>query len=316
MKNWIRFFITILTSLTFLFITALKTPPSKRAVFKKQKIFISSFMTMHDPFFVSLNEGIRKAVAAHGDSLIFLDGNHDTRKQEEDILAILNQDIAGIFILPATHDGCIDRVLAAAKQRRIPVIIVDTDFNVHDSMIVCKVLSDNTGAGKLSCNELAKVNPDAKVGILSFSLSKGCVERVNGFTEEMAKYPGMKIIGVQDGHANKDGVNGVIKEFLAKTPDMDAIFAINDVSAIAANEGIEKSGRSGKILVLGVAGSREGARAILDGKMLSTCAQRPLVIGNVAVGKAFDYIAGKKVEKIIRVPVTLVTKENAAEYLQ
>jgi ribose transport system substrate-binding protein len=164
---------------------------------------------------------------------------------------------------------------ASAKQKKIPVIIVDTHFNVPDSMIVCKVLSDNTGAGKLSCNELVKVNPDAKVGILSFSLSKGCVERVDGFTDEMRKYPAMKIIGVQDGHASKDGVNGVIKEFLAKTPDMDAIFAINNVSAIAANEGIEKSGRSGKTLVLGVAGSRETARAILEGKMLSTCAQRP-----------------------------------------
>ncbi len=281
-----------------------------------KKIFISSFMTMHDPFFVSLNEGIQKAVVAHGDSLVFLDGNHDTKKQEDDVLAMLNQPISGIFILPATHDGCIDRILAAAKQKKIPVIIVDTDFNVADSMYLCKVMTDNLGAGRISCAELAKVNPKAKVGLLTFSLSKGCVDRVEGFKEEMAKYPGMRIIGAQDGHANKDGVSGVIKEFLAKTPDMDAIFAINDVSAIAANEGIEKAGRSGKITVMGVAGSKEGAQAIKDGKMLSTCAQEPLTMGKVAVDKAYDFIAGKTVEKDVRVPVKLVTKENADEYLK
>ena len=273
-------------------------------------------MTMHDPFFVSLNEGIKKAVVDHGDSLVFLDGNHNTMKQEDDVLAILNQDIAGIFILPATHDGCIDRVLAAAKKKKVPVIIVDTDFNVADSMFVCKVMTDNLEAGKMSCDVLAKVNPKAKIGMLTFSLSKGCVDRVKGFTDEMAKYPGMKIIGSQDGHANKDGVSGVIKEFLDKTPDMDAIFAINDVSAIAANEGIAKAGRSGKILVLGVAGSKEGAQAIKDGKMLSSCAQEPLSMGKAAVEKVYDFIAGKPVEKEVRVPVKLVTKENAEEYLK
>jgi len=289
---------------------------SKEKQTKGKRIFISSFMTMHDPFFVSLNEGIRAAVIAHGDSLVFLDGNHDTKKQEDDILAMLNQDIAGIFILPATHDGCIDRVLAAAKQKKISVLIVDTDFNVADSLIVCKVLTDNIGAGKISCDELAKINPRAKVGFLTFLLSKGCVDRVDGFKKEMAKYPGMTIVGAQDGHANKDGVSGVIKEFLVKTPDMDAIFAINDVSAIAANEGIEKAGRSGKIKVLGVAGSKEGAQAIKDGKMLSTCAQEPLEMGRIAVEKAYDYIAGKSVEKDVRVPVKLVTQENADLYLK
>jgi len=315
MKKMFRIQALALTLLSIILVSC-NSNPSKKVEAPAKKIFISSFMTMHDPFFVSLNEGIKKGIIAHGDSLVFLDGNHDTKKQEDDVLAMLNQKIAGIFILPATHDGCIDRVLAVAKQMKIPVIIVDTDFNVADSMFLCKVMTDNLGAGKMSCDALAKVNSKAKVGMLTFSLSKGCVDRVNGFKEEMSKYPGMTIIGSQDGHANKDGVNGVIKEFLEKTPDMDAIFAINDVSALAANEGIEKAGRSGKIVVMGVAGSKEGAQAIKNGKMLSSCAQEPLTMGNVAVEKAYDFISGKQVEKDVRVPVKLVTKENAEEYLK
>jgi ribose transport system substrate-binding protein len=315
MKKLFRIQILAFSLLVLLFVSC-NSPSTKKDKPADKKIFISSFMTMHDPFFVSLNEGIKQAVVGRGDSLVFLDGNHDTKKQEDDVLAMLNQEIAGIFILPATHDGCIDRVLAAAKLKKIPVIIVDTDFNVADSMYLCKVMTDNLGAGRISCTELAKVNPKAKVGLLTFSLSKGCVDRVEGFKEVMAKYPEMSIIGAQDGHANKDGVSGVIREFLAKTPDMDAIFAINDVSALAAIEGIEKAGRSGKIAVMGVAGSKEGAQAIKDGKMLSSCAQEPLTMGKVAVDKAYDFIAGKPVEKDVRVPVNLVTKENAEEYLK
>ena len=96
---------------------------------------------------------------------------------------------------------------------------------------------------------------------------------------------------------------------------MDAIFAINDVSALAAIAGIESAGRTGKILVQGVAGSHEGAQAILDGKLHSSCAQVPLEIGRVAVESAYAALAGKKVEKNVIVPVKLVTAANAAEFL-
>lgn len=109
---------------------------------------------------------------------------------------------------------------------------------------------------------------------------------------------------------------GVIHDFLAAHPDMDAIFAINDVSALEACSGIEAAGRAGKIRVLGIAGSREGAQAIKDGRMLSSCAQMPGEMGRVAVEKAYDALAGRKVQKDIRVPVKLVTRENADDFLR
>jgi len=279
-----------------------------------QRLFVVSFMTMHDPFFVALRDGIRKAVEAHGDQLLFLDGEHSREKQEKDLLTVLKLKPAAIFLIPATDVGSTDKILAAAHQENVPVIDVDTDLNAPD-LILCQVLTDNIGAGRMSCDELGRVNPNAKVGVLSFSLSKACVDRVNGFTEEMTQYPGMKILATQDGHANKDGVRGVIKEFIAAHPDMDAIFAINDVSAIEAIAGIESDGLAGKITVLGVAGSREGAQAIEDGKLHSSCAQMPAEMGRVAVEKAYDHLDGKPVEKNIQVPVKLVTKANAAEFL-
>jgi len=279
------------------------------------RLFVSSFMTMHDPFFVSLNEGIKQAVEAHGDRFLFLDGGHSREKQEQGVIAALAQHPAAIFLIPATDAGASDGILAAANQQHVPVILVDTDLG-NPALALCQVLSDNLGAGRASCAELARVNPHAKVGVLSFSLSKVCVDRVEGFRQEMAAHPGMTILASQDGHANKDGVNGVIKEFLAQHPDMDAIFAINDVSALAALTGIEAAGRSGKILVQGVAGSREGAQAIKDGKLLSSCAQMPAEIGRVAVEKAYDTIAGRAVPKNVIVPVKLVTQVNADEFLK
>ena len=279
------------------------------------KLFVTSFMTMHDPFFVELGEGIKASVESHGDRMLLLDGDHSREKQQKDLLEALKQNPAAIFLIPATDAGSTDGILAAAKERNVPVILVDTDLGTPAG-VVCQVLTDNVGAGRLAGEELARVNPEAKIGILSFSLSKSCVDRVQGFAAEIARHPQMKILASQDGHANKDGVRGVIQGFLASHPEMDAIFAINDVSAIEAIAGIETAGRAGKITVLGVAGSREGAQAIKDGKLHSSCAQRPREMGAVAVAKAYECLAGHSVEKDVRVPVELVTAANADRYLK
>jgi ABC-type sugar transport system substrate-binding protein len=50
--------------------------------------------------------------------------------------------------------------------------------------------------------------------------------------------------------------------------------------------------------------------------MLSSCAQMPHEIGRVAVEKAYDALAGRKVDPIVRVPVKLVTKANADDFLK
>jgi len=281
----------------------------------KGRLFVASFMTMHDPFFVDLGTGFKSAVEAHGDHLLLLDGKHDRETQEKNTLEALKLNPAALFLVPATDLGSIDHILAAAKAQNVPVLIVDTDVDAPDSLVLTKVITNNILAGRLDAKELAKVNPQAKIGVLSFSLSRGCVDRVNGFNAELARHPGMHILATQDGHANRDGVRGVIKEFLAAHPEMDAIFAINDVSAIEALAGIDAAGRTGKIAVLGVAGSREGAQLIKQGKMLASSAQMPREMGRGAVEKAYDHLAGREVAKTVLVPVKLVTKKNADEFL-
>jgi len=60
-------------------------------------------------------------------------------------------------------------------------------------------------------------------------------------------------------------------------------------------------------------GSREAAACIRDGKIHSSSAQFPKEIGKVAAEKAYAHLAGQPVDKDIRIPVKLVTKENAAD---
>ena len=103
---------------------------------------------------------------------------------------------------------------------------------------------------------------------------------------------------------------------MGRYPELDAAFPINDPSALGCLSAIESAGKLGQVTVVTVDGSREGAAAILAGKLHSTSAQFPDEIGRIAAEKAYDHLAGRTVAKDVKIPVRLVTKENAAQFVQ
>ncbi|HYG23754.1 MAG TPA: sugar ABC transporter substrate-binding protein [Verrucomicrobiae bacterium] len=278
------------------------------------RIFGISFQTMNNPFFVDLNEGLKQSIEANGDRLITLDAQANSLKQKNDLSDLIQQQPAAIFINPVNWEG-IKGSLIEAKRKNVPVIIVDAPVSDPD-LVLCQVASDNVEAGRLACEALARLKPNARIVILAQSVNKACIDRVEGFKAEMAKHPGMKILGSQEIKGTIETGRPVMRDFLGRFPDLDAAFPINDPSALGCISAIESVGKLGQVTVVTVDGSREGAAAILAGKLHSTSAQFPKEIGRVAAEKAYAHLAGKPVEKDVKIQVKLVTKENAAEFIQ
>jgi ribose transport system substrate-binding protein len=280
----------------------------------KGRLFAASFMTMNNPFFVDLNEGLKKVVESKGDRLVTLDSQFNSLKQKNDLSDVLQQNPAAIFLNPVNWEG-IRGSLIEAKRKGVPIIVVDTDVSDPD-LVLCQVISDNVGAGRLACEELAKVKPNAKVAILHLSTAKSCIDRVAGFKESMAKHPGMTLLDTQEGKGTIEGGRPVMRDLLGRYPELDAVFPINDPCALGAFSAIEAAGKAGQVTIVTVDGSREAAAAIKEGKIHSTSAQFPKEIGRVAAEKAYEHLAGKTIEKDIRIPVKSVTRENADEFLK
>ncbi len=53
------------------------------------RLFGVSFQTMNNPFFVDLNNGLKKVIEAHGDRLVTLDAQFNSLKQKNDISDVL-----------------------------------------------------------------------------------------------------------------------------------------------------------------------------------------------------------------------------------
>ena len=257
---------------------------------------------------MELNNGLKAAVEARGDHVVTLDAQFNSLKQKNDILDLLSQKPAAIFLNPVNWEG-VKGMLIEAKRQNVPVIVVDAPVSDPD-LVLCQVTSDNFEAGRLACEVLARAKPAAKVVILHLSLNRACIDRVAGFKSEMAKHPRMAILDIQEGKGSSEGARPVMDDLLGRFPELDAAFPINDPSALGCIAAIESAGRAGQVSVVSVDGSQEVFGAIAAGKLLSSSAQSPDEIGRIAVEKAYAHLEGKPVDKEIKVPVKLITREN------
>lgn len=290
-----------------------KAPDPATPATASGRLFAVTFQTMNNPFFVDLNDGLRRVIEARGDRLVTLDAQFNSLKQKNDIADVLQQQPAALFINPVNWEG-IKGSLLEAQRKQVPAIIVDAPVSEPD-LVLCQVASDNVEAGRLACEALARVNPRARVAILHLSVNKACIDRVEGFRAEAARHPELKILDTQEGKGTTEGARPVMRDLLARFPELDAAFPINDPSALGCLSAIESAGRGGQVTVVSVDGSREGIAAIKAGRLHSTSAQFPAEIGRVAAEKAYEHLAGKPVEKDLKIPVRLVTRANADELL-
>jgi len=279
---------------------------------KQGRLFGAVYQTMNNPFFVELNEGLKQAIESRGDRLIAIDCQFNSLKQKNDISDLLLKGVSGLFINPVNWEG-IKGSLLQAKEKRVPCVVVDAPVK-DEELVLCQVASDNVEAGRLAARALAQARRPAKIAILHLSVNKACIDRVDGFREELAKYPDMQIIDTQEGKGTTEAARPVMRDLLGRYSDLNAVFPINDPSALGAISALESAGKLKDVTVVTVDGSAEGIAAIEAGKLFSSSAQFPREIGKTAAEKLYDHLEGRAVEKNIKIRVELITKENAGAF--
>ena len=88
-------------------------------------------------------------------------------------------------------------------------------------------------------------------------------------------------------------------------PDIQGLFACNDVMAMGAVRALEGMGR-GDVQVVGFDASDDGRAAIKKGSMLASVAQYPGEMGRVALMKAVEKLEGKEIEAAIGTKVEVI----------
>ena len=126
--------------------------------------------------------------------------------------------------------------------------------------------------------------------------------------EKDSKY---EIVAQQDGKAALDESLTKTEDIVQANQDLDAIFAINDPSALGAAAALQSSGLTGKIQVYSIDASPDGKAALIDGQFTAVSAQVPKQIAEKSVELALKLLNGEKIEKENDLPSHNVTIEEA-----
>ena len=278
----------------------------------KHKVFGVSYMTMNNPFYKIINNEILKVVEKNNDTLITLDPELDVDKQNEQIYKFIDQKVDGIFINPIDFEQ-IEPALQAAKRANIPGIIIDAPVS-DESLVNCTIVSDNYDAGVQCAKDMMERLDSANIVLLKHTTAKSAKERIEGFLSVIDNNEKYKVINEAECDGQLEIAMPKMQEIIEETPDIDVVMALNDPSALGALAALEKNNKN-DVMVYGIDGTPEIKALIGRNQMIvGTVAQSPIKMGQIAVENMYNILNGKKIEKNIIIPISLINKENLFKY--
>ncbi|TWT06796.1 ribose ABC transporter substrate-binding protein RbsB [Planococcus sp. CPCC 101016] len=260
-----------------------------------------SISTLNNPFFVTLNEGAEAKAEELGANLTVVDAQDNASKQASDIEDLIQQGVDLIMINPVDSEA-VAAAVESANSANIPVITVDR--SAAGGEVVSHIASDNVAGGEMAGEHLVSIVGEGALvaeleGVPGSSAAR---ERGEGFNNIAAD--SLDVAAKQTANFNRSEGLSVMENILQANPDITGVFAHNDEMALGALEAIEASGKD--IAVVGFDATDDAVKAVEDGRLDGTIAQKPEMIGEMAVETAVQSLDGEEVEASIPVELELV----------
>jgi len=275
---------------------------------KKEFTVGVTLLTEEHPFYRELKAAFIEQCKVRNMKPTILSCNMDLPTQTTQVENFITGRVDAMVVCPAESAG-IAGAIRKANDAKIPVFTAD--IAAQGGEIVSHIASDNVAGGKLAGEYLAKLlKGKGEIAIVNHPVVQSVQDRVKGFKEAIAKYPGIKIVDDQAAEGRRDVAVTVTENILQKHPKLDGIFAINDNTALGALAAIDQSGRK-NIVMVGYDGDPEARQKIAAGTALKADAvQYPREIGKATANAVADYLEGKKVPASIPVRVGLIDQAS------
>ena len=251
-----------------------------------------------NPFFVMMKKGAEKAAADAGMDFQAYAGEKDGDAAPQ-ITAIENCVAAGakgILITPSNDS--VGPALKDARAAGILVIALDTplaDAEAQDMTFA----TDNFQAGLLIGQWAAATMDDkaasAKIAMLDINKDNISVDvqRDTGFLKGfgievpdltvMGSEKDPRVIGHESSDANPEGGLRAMETLLAKDPDINVVYTINEPAAEGAFQALKNAGKEGQAIIVSVDGGCPGVASVKSGVIGATSQQYPLLMASKGI---------------------------------
>jgi fructose transport system substrate-binding protein len=244
-----------------------------------------------NPFFVKMKEGAEAAAKAAGLEFQAYAGEKDGDAAPQ-ITAIENCVAAGakgILITPSNDS--VGPALKDARAAGILVIALDTplaDTEAQDITFATDNFEAGILIGKWAAATLGAEAANAKIAMLNINKDNISVDVqrntgfLTGFGIEVPDLSVMdsetdpRVIGHESSDANPEGGLRAMETLLAKDPDINVVYTINEPAAEGAYQALKNAGKEGQALIVSVDGGCPGVASVKSGVIGATSQQYPL----------------------------------------
>ncbi|MEO8359497.1 MAG: sugar ABC transporter substrate-binding protein [Vicinamibacteria bacterium] len=313
-------FLSVITGLALSCSTACHAPEKPAATSGKPRVAFV-LKTLNSPFFIEMQKGAVEAAAKQNVDLVIQAAERevDAEKQMQIVENLLQTGIKVLLITPSGSREIV-AVLAKVNAAGIPIVVIDDRIDADVAAkagvkIASYVGSDNVEGGRVAGRALVEMSG----GKANVALLEGIAghetgdSRLRGFKEAIKDSPGIKVVASQTANWERDQGFTVFQNMMEAHPEIDAIFACNDIMALGATEAIAAAGKTGKIRVIGFDAVDDARKAIEAGTMAASVAQLPSEMGRIAVESAAKLIKGEQIPAEQLVRIELVKKAPPAK---
>ena len=222
-----------------------------------------------------------------------LSSNYDVNNQTNQIDNFISSN-ANLILLGAADSKGIAPAVLRAKQAGVTVVAVDVGA---EGGVDATVTSNNKQAGiKDGLYVAERLKGKGQIVIINGPPVTAVTDRVAGFLEEINKHPDIKILSQdQNAGGSRDGGLRVMSDILTAFPKIDAVFAINDPTAIGCDLAAKQAQRK-EFFIVGVDGSPDIVPFLKDPVSLiaATAAQDPYLMARRSRQDRLRHHTGQK----------------------
>src|SRR6266403_876193 len=251
---------------------------------KKLNVVAVTVGDLGNPFFVQIAHGAQAAAKKINPGVKFQSesSNYDVNNQTNQIDNFVANG-ANLILLNAADSKGIAPAVVRAKAAGVTVVAVDVGA---EGGVDATVTSNNKQAGQLDGKFVAdRLKGKGQGVIVNGPPVSAVTDRVAGFLEVIKKYPDIKILSQdQNAGGSRDGGLRVMTDLLTAFPKIDAVFAINDPTAIGCDLAAKQAQRK-DFFIVGVDGAPDVVPSLKDKDSLiaASAAQDPYAMAGKAV---------------------------------
>ncbi len=258
-------------------------------------------------FWQSVHAGAVKAAQETGVEIIWNGPATETdfNGQLQIIDTMINRKVDAICLAPIDEKVMVSVVDRAVAQK-IPVVIFDSP--VATDKFSSQVATDNYKAGEMAAERMGKIlNGKGKIVIVAVQPgAASTMAREAGFEDRIKKdFPDIKVMDKRFGMADFAKSLAISENMLTAFPDLDALFASNESSAVGAAQALKQ--RKSKVKMVGFDWSPTLLDDLKAGLIDSLVVQHPFKMGYESFIAAVKAANGKAVIKINNLAPRLIT---------